>query len=234
MAKSNTSTTSGLSEHEIRARDTESNETSGDTGNSGATGTTFSFADGFNGSKGEADNSGSGNIADAPVQKKRRGRTPYPRDAQGNIIRPTQNQSGKDRLASVKGFVPNNREKLRANIQGIHQAVAGLTQQPIFLLTDTEANDMSTATADLFDQLEWNITGEGGSNIYIAAFLFAVTVYRIEVPRAMAAGMMARARNISPTAPATPGEARAARPNGGIDFSADIENAVNAEANRMN
>lgn len=89
---------------------------------------------------------------------------------------------------------------------------------------------MSVATADLFDAMEWNITGGGGKpNVYIAAFMFAITFGSIELPRIQFMAASARARNVTPTAPASVAEARA-RANGAtgqMDFSADIEASVN-------
>lgn len=176
-------------------------------------------------------------FADAPIGPKRRGRQPYPRDAEGRIIRPdgttgpkTYTRS-KDRLGvDPNAFVPNDRDALRENYKGMHEALAQLLMQPMLDITDEQARLGADKTADLCDRLEWNITGNGKSgNIYILTFMWALTMYRIEAPKVAYMVASARARNVTPTAPASIAEARA-RGNGAtgqMDFSADIEASVN-------
>jgi len=144
-------------------------------------------------------------------------------------------------VASVK----NDRSVLKQNIAGIHEAVAtflgfqnivgieqGIIAQQI-LLSDEEATAMSNATADLFDRLGWNITGGGESNVYIAAAMFAFTLYRIEGRRFAFLMALRNARNITPLASSTAAEtgARGTAPRGGMDFSGDIAAQVNTGEN---
>lgn len=125
--------------------------------------------------------------------------------------------------------VRNDRTKLRQNIEGMHRLVATLTRTEIFLLSDQEATAMTEATADLFDCLGWDLTGESKKNVYLAAFMFAATVYSIDGPRLQFFVASQNARNVTPTVASTPGEARnrgTAR-NGMMDFSGDIAEEIN-------
>lgn len=112
----------------------------------------------------------------------------------------------------------------------MHEALAQLLMQPMLDITEEQARMGADKTADLCDRLQWNITGTGKSgNIYILTFMWALTMYRIEAPKIAYMVASTRARNVTPTAPATATEARA-RGNGStgqMDFSADIEAAVN-------
>lgn len=185
-------------------------------------------------------------VADAPIAPKRRGRQPYPRTEDGRIIRPDGTIGPKSYAKTDKGeqaglavgFRPNNREALRQNIQGIHQAVSQFLMVPDFMLSDAEATQMTDATANLFDRMEWNITGsnDGSGNPYILGFIFAITVFRIEQPRVLMLARMRNARNVTPTAPSTATEAaaRSTGQGGGIDYSADLAAQVNSNTNAGN
>lgn len=218
-----------------------------DPGSGSPTGPTEDTTDG---STGDASRTGAGEgrpVADAPIgPKRRKGPKPYPRTEDGRIIRPDgtigpksyakADQGGKAGLAV--GFIPNDRKALRENYKGIHEALAQLLMQPMLDITDEQAAQWSDSCANLFDRLEWNITGNGGrGNVYILAFMFALTTYRIEGEKVGLMIASSRARNVTPTAPATVAEATArggARPPGRMDFSADIEQQVNANTSQGN
>lgn len=196
----------------------------------------FKFS--FDGSSGGAGDSQGRVAADAPVEKRRgRGRQAYPRTPDGRIIRPdgsigpkSATNTGRSKGVDLNGFVPNDRVKLKSNIQSIHQAVATLTGVPIFLLTDQEGTALTDSFADVMDHCEWNITGGGPANIYIKCFVLGVTMFGIYKPRLDAISQAQAAANARPVAPPTPGEATP-RGNGRMDFSADVMAAA-AEVNK--
>lgn len=212
----------------------EEGRTGSNTGNGSTEGTSsFSFARPGNGED-KSSGSASGAYADAPIGKKRRGRQPYPRDAEGRIIRPdgsigpkasTANKGDAPRLDTVR----NNREKLRTSIEGMHRLAATLTRTEDFLLSDVEANVMTEATADLFDELGWDVTTNGKRNVYLLAFICAATIYNIDGPKLQHFVASTRARNVTPLAPSTATEAsnRGSARAGMMDFSEDIANTVN-------
>lgn len=207
----------------------------GEPGGGSAAGATFNFADSFTGSSDEA---GAGaardegpSVADAPVGKKRRGRQPYPRDADGNIIRPegsassASNKGGKDGVAVKK--VRNDRTAMKMQVQTFFTLAAQFTRMSHWLLSDQEASMEAEATCNLADSMGWNLSV--GDSPIGAAVIFAVTTFSIVKPRIDQTVRIANAVNVTPTRPATAGEARAqaeARQGGQFDFSADLAATV--------
>lgn len=143
------------------------------------------------------------NVTASGTIRKRRaggGRKPYPRDADGNIIRDgaASNQSG------AKGLgLRNDRVKVRMNIAGLHAMAAILTKQPILALNDKEADALSASVCDVADYHGINLITAGGAFGLYASL--ATTCYMIYVPRlVMIKGQKTNAEDHSPT----PGEAR--------------------------
>lgn len=170
-----------------------------------------------------------------PAVKRRRGRPAYPRDAQGNVIRPdegnasqagTQTREGskassREKLAVGKGaFTPNNRKAIQQQIQGMHEALATLTRQPVFMLSPPEAEALTGSLCNVLDYHEFNLTEAGGAGgLYLALGLTLFVVYKPKLDFIKSGGM----RNVtpSPATPATPGDASQGRPM--MDFTADLD-----------
>lgn len=209
-------------------------------GGGSPTGATFSFADSFTGSSKSTGVGATGDagpsIADAPVGKKRRGRQPYPRDADGNIIRPAPGEGGGTTGASDKGKqngmavkkVRNDRAAMKMQVQTFFTLAAQFTRMPHWLLSEQEASMEAEATCNLADSMGWNLSV--GDSPIGAAVIFAVTTFSIVKPRIDETVRVANAVNVTPTRPATAGEARAeaqSRQGGQFDFSADLAATVN-------
>lgn len=160
-------------------------------------------------------------IAGKPVVKKR-GRKPLPRDAAGNIIRDaTEPGSGtKKAQLGLGAFVPNDRQKVRQNIQGMHGAVAVLTNQPVFALVDQEAIALTNALCDVLDYHQMNITEVGG--VYGLYVTLAITVFGIYKPRVDILLSGDKVVGVAPSAPTTEGEAKF-RASGMMDFGNDVK-----------
>lgn len=161
----------------------------------------------------------------AEPAKKRRGRQPWPRDSEGNIIRPAVSEAGgttQKKAGVVVGFKLNNRVQVFSNIHTMHAVVATLTKQPIFLLTPEEAKSMTEALCDVLDYHKVNITdgvGPWGLYIQLAAVVFATYKPRMDA--------LKKARNAQhiegdATVSATPGD-HAFAGMGPMDFSADLD-----------
>lgn len=160
---------------------------------------------------------------------KKRGRKPLPRDAAGNIIRApgTANAAGNPRDASNKaglgvGFKPNDRPKIRQQIQGMHAAAAMLTKQPVFMLHDTEAVALTDALCDVCDYHEMNLSDAGGPyGLYIALAITAFGIYKPRFDIIASGGKIVGVATAA--APTSEGEATQQRQNGGgmMDFSSD-------------
>lgn len=162
-------------------------------------------------------------------QRKKRGRQPYPRDANGNIIRPgnsasgpTQKAGGKTKEGVVLGKA-NDRKAVFANISAMHGFVATLTNQPVMALSPPEATAMTDALCNVLDYHGVNITDVTGPwGLYVA---LALTVYMVEVPRlkAIRAGAKPRVEERAAAA-ATAGEfdLNSIGP-GAMDFTADVD-----------
>ena len=124
------------------------------------------------------------------------------------------------------GFTPNNRPKIKEQIQGIHAAIATLAKQPVFLLNDQEGSALTNALCDVCDYHHINLTSAGG--VYSLYLVLVITAFSIYKPRIDFIIASENATNITPTAPANPADAtNRQRRNGGIDFSADIAATVN-------
>ena len=116
---------------------------------------------------------------------------------------------------------------MQRDISGLFQFAAQFTRQEHWLLSDREAKMEAERACDLADSLNWNLSAKNSP--IACAVMLALSTYSIVKPRLDITVAMANAINVSPSAPATPGEARSngSRPAGGIDFSADIEAQVN-------
>lgn len=197
-------------------------------GSSDAQGSSQQTGAGTTGSEGRFDFSAGGTngaqaSADGPA-KKRRGRQPYPRDANGNIIRPegstAANKSGKAGVDKVR----NDRAKMQGQIDTLFKLAAQFTKMPHWMLSEQEAAIESEATCNLCDAMGWDLS-KGTDSPLAAAVIFAVTTVSVVKPRIDETVRIANAIPIGPASPSTPGEARAngqARA-GMVDFSADID-----------
>lgn len=159
-----------------------------------------------------------------PVTKTRtgqRGRPRLPRDAAGNIIRDgtastgpkTQGENpakkpglfgGKagEKLAVDNG--KNDRGILRNNIQGMHAALATVTKQPVFMLTDQEAVSLTDALATVLDLHNINITKPAGpAAAYVTLGLVGFMIYKPRLDYIRRGG--GQQIEQPPAAPATPG-----------------------------
>jgi len=146
------------------------------------------------------------NGAPVGVTKKSRGRQPYPRDAEGNIIRPDGSKSpgNKKEKLVLGGFKPNDRAAFRGNVQGLHAAAAAFTRQPVFALTPQEADALTKATCDVLDYHKINATDAAGAmGLYVTLIAVSFAIYQ---PRVMYLRSQ-RAQNVSATAPADAQEA---------------------------
>lgn len=217
----------------------------GDNGPNVADQTTIGGEGSGPGASGNAFNNGQnggelGGIEQAP---KKRGRKAYPRDAAGNIIRPTGNASsdaasdpseraGKPRAQNqnkgvdlnAKAFVPNDRRKVRAQIQGMHQAIAMLVKAPIFLLNDFEADALTTSLCDVLDYHKVNLTDvTGAGGLYVALGLTVFSIYKPRMDMLAKGYTGLEIKQEKPAAPATPFEANIKPAKGGMDFSQDLD-----------
>ena len=182
-----------------------------------------------------------GGIEQAP---KKRGRKAYPRDAAGNIIRPSQGnaadpaeRAGKPRGTATKAglavddkvFVKNDRISVRSQIQGMHVAVAMLAKAPIFMLSDQECEALTSALCDVLDHHKINLNEASGNiGLYIT---LVITVFGIYKPRLdqIAKGNFGNQIDIKATVPATP-TPDIMQNKGGMDFSGDIPQSEIAAA----
>lgn len=162
----------------------------------------------------------------APIPKKR-GRQPYPRDDAGNIIRPDGSTGPAPKSGGTKspqlgvGFTLNNRPRVREQIQGIHTAVATLTKQPVFMLSNQEADSLTNALCDVLDFHKINLTQSSGvGGLYL---VLAVTVFGVYKPKLDS--IRKGEPIIDAASPSTPGEMR--RSPGKIDLSGDIAEQIN-------
>lgn len=165
-----------------------------------------------------------------PIAKSRRGRPSLPRDASGNIIRDGSVSSNqrpdkeKSKGLDLKGqkFVANDRPKVRQQIQGIHQAVAMLTKQPVFILTDDEANGFTSSLCDVLDYHSINLTQAGGAaGLYLTLAITAFGIYKPRLDYIAKGGQVQVER---PTAPSSPDEIIATK--GTMDFTGDIQPGI--------
>lgn len=122
------------------------------------------------------------------------------------------------------GFVPNDRQVVIQNIQGMHFAASVLTKQPAFQLNDQEAFGLTKSLCDVLDAHQINIVNGGGKlGLYVA---LGITAFGVYMPRLKAAGMLGKKgpRNITPQQPTTVSEAANAV-TGGIqmDFTNDAD-----------
>lgn len=205
--------------------------------NNGATGTTGNGAGGAPSEAGTTVNTGGKDnganggartpeIDAADTGPKKRGRKPLPRDAAGNIIRDATSAANKGGQAGLAlgAFKPNDREKIRQQIQGMHMAVSVLTGQPAFMLTTQEATALTAALCDVCDYHHMNLTDAGGPyGLYLALI---ITVFGIYKPRVdiILSGATVVGMDTS-TIPADEGEARNRQQEkkaGMMDFSGDV------------
>lgn len=157
----------------------------------------------------------------------KRGRPALPRDAEGNIIRDgsegTQRgtETGPKKPKGVAlGFRPNNREAIRGSIQGMHAMAATLLSQPVLLLSDANASNLSERLADVLDYHKINITGDNGPwGLYIALAMCGYGIYKPMLDTVAKGGGMELTATRA-TMAATPGDAKSVN-IGGMDFSAD-------------
>lgn len=201
------------------------------TGSEGASGQPTSGSTGSeaSGNDGTASNGARDPNTVAASGPKKRGRKPLPRDASGNIIRApgTADAAGNPRDASNKaglglGFKPNDRPKIRQQIQGMHAAAAMLTKQPVFMLADVEAVALTDALCDVCDYHEMNLSDAGGPyGLYIALAITAFGIYKPRFDIIASGGKIVGVNNAA--APTSEGEATQQRQNGGgmMDFSHD-------------
>lgn len=200
-------------------------------GDSGPKGTTFNFADSFTGSGSKASSENGSNAggayAEAPIGKKRRGRQPYPRDENGNIIRPAGSSDKGNKVGLGVKTVRNDRASMKGQIDTFFKLAAQFTRMPHWMLSDQEASLEANATCDLADAMGWDLSVTGSP--IGAAVIFVVTTVSIVKPRIDETIRIANAVNITPSSPATAGEARGngISKAGAMDFSADIDAAVN-------
>lgn len=167
-----------------------------------------------------------------PVEKRRRGRQPYPRDENGNIIRPDGSigaapKSQKQPRLDVNEFTKNDRASIASQIQGIHAAVATLTRQPVFLLKDQEGKQLSSALCDVLDYHKINLSEVGGAGaLYLALGLTVFGIYKPRMDYIRTGGQ----QTVEATAsePTSKGEA-SMRQTGKMDFTADVDPATTGE-----
>lgn len=153
---------------------------------------------------------------------KKRGRKPLPRDEHGNIIRDGSaraTNAGVKAGMALNGFVPNNRAKVRQQIQGIHTAVSVITKQPVFMLSPPEAEALTNSLCDVLDYHEISLEKSGGPyGLYMTLIVTAFGIYK---PRLSAIKNGGQAREKPIAKPSTPGEVMPA-PKGMMDFSGDL------------
>lgn len=151
---------------------------------------------------------------------KRRGRPP----GSGAGPRPA-NSAGTQTGARIPlgGFRPNDRAKVRTQIDGLHGIFAVMSGIPQMALSPDEANALTVALCDVCDYHKINLTESAGPyGLYIA---LALAVYKIEFPRIV--GFVAfrkmKSANKKPAEsaahPTSPGEMPQ---TGTVDFSGDI------------
>ena len=105
--------------------------------------------------------------------KKRRGRQPYPRDSDGNIIRPEKPGDAKDVLAPQKRGRPKksaeiDTAKLARQIQGIHQIGAMVSGIPEFAISGPEAETLAVAVEGVAREYDLSIDGKTGAALQLA------------------------------------------------------------------
>jgi hypothetical protein len=120
---------------------------------------------------------------------------------------------------------------MKGQIDVFFKLAAQFTKMPHWMLSEQEAAIEAEATCNLADSMGWDLS-KGTDSPLAAAVIFVVTTVSIVKPRIDETVRIANAVNVTPTSPATPGEARARATNGtgGIDFTADAE----AMAREMN
>jgi hypothetical protein len=204
----------------------------------GVDGATTASADngGGNGTDENRASVGDGSSTERVVIKVRgsgKGRPRLPRDADGNIIRPEgytgPNVSSKASKPSlgVKGFIPNDRVKVRGQIQGMHQVAAMLAKQPILMLSEIECDMLSKSVCDVLDYHKISLSAAAGPwGLYAALALTAFTIYKPRLDALAAGGGVQIEQDAQP---ATPGAASVR--SGVIDLSGDIEEAAIRAAN---
>jgi hypothetical protein len=123
----------------------------------------------------------------------------------------------------VKSFVPNDQSKVRGQIQGLHAALATLTKQPVFMLSDMEAAMLTKSLCDVLDYHKISLSetaGPYGLYATLGLAIFAIYKPRLDV---IARGGGQQVEQSS--RPATPGAA--INTGSKIDLSADIEAQMN-------
>lgn len=175
------------------------------------------------GASGGAVGARSAESAAGPIAPKKRGRKPLPRDAAGNIIRDASASpanAGSKAGMDLGGFTPNDRVKVRSQIQGIHSAVAVLTRQPVFALVDAEAIQLTNALCDVLDYHRINLTEAGGHyGLYMTLIVTVFGVYKPRMDILKTGGKVVGIKD-APSKPTSPGEVQ--RPRGMMDFGGDI------------
>ena len=170
---------------------------------------TGSTTDANNGNEGQNNGArretgeGVGSFGASEIPRKRRGRKPYPRDEFGNIIRPasaTNAGTGSTNKGGKEGLdIKNDREKVKANITGLHAMAAVLTKQPILNLNDNEATALTNSLCDVADYHNFNLISAGGAFGLYASL--ATTAYMIYVPRMIKIKQDRAAENAKPANP---------------------------------
>lgn len=126
----------------------------------------------------------------------------------------TADEGGEERLA-----VKNDRAKVRANIAGLHAMAAVLTKQPILVLSDKEADALTTAVCDVADYHGMNLITAGGAFGLYAAL--ATTGYMVYVPKFLQIKYNKAAEKAKPANPGETGKEQQSQA-GTMDFSADV------------
>lgn len=119
--------------------------------------------------------------------------------------------------SSKKGTVGVDEKTLAKQVQGVHVMLAMLTQQPIFQLSDNEAEMMAGALANV--SRHYNVTLDGPR---AAVFQLIAVGGMIYLPRILAVRNQNLARQPQrPSAPQTPQESASVPHDGTIDFTGE-------------
>lgn len=158
-----------------------------------------------------------------PATVKRRGRQPYPRDADGNIIRPANTGTGKVQ-AGAKLAVTNDRVQVSNQIQAMHNVVAVLTSVPEVAMTKEEGDKMSSALCAVLDEHGINLNRESGRiGLYVT---LGITAYTIEKPKLAALATKRPPKSVKTPAASSPSNVHRMQPvhmgAQKMDFSGDI------------
>jgi len=194
----------------------------GDTAEPGIGGAVATFGDGGKSIDGNTNETGgsAGTIeqpAEIAAVRKKRGRPPKSDAEPAGNVAADPAKKAKSKLYMKDGFRGNNREMLRQNIQGIHAVVATLTNQPVFALTEMQADSLTNSLCDVPDYHKINITDRYGVGaMYLT---LAVTLYQVYWP--MIKFIMSMKKKPNATAPAMPADLL--HNTQMIDLSGDIQ-----------